>query len=60
VLGWIVRILFVAAAPIAGLLVARDSLNFGVMQGFVAIILIVACIGLAAAWTRPRPPSSLA
>ena len=59
-LGWIVRILFVVAAPLAGLLVARDSLNFGVMQGFVAIILIVACIGLAAAWTRPRPPSSQA
>jgi len=49
VLGWIVRILFVAAAPIAGLLVARDSLNFGVMQGFVAIILIVACCRVDAA-----------
>ena len=59
-LGWIVRILFVAAAPIAALFVARDSLNFGVMQGFVAIILVAACIGLDAAWTlrRPRPTSS--
>lgn len=58
-LGWIVRILFVAAAPIAALFVTRDSLNFGIIQVFIAIILIAACIGLAAAWThhRVRAPS---
>jgi hypothetical protein len=28
-LGWIVRILFILAAPIAALFVARDALNFG-------------------------------
>jgi hypothetical protein len=37
-LGWIVRILFVLAAPIAALLVSRDALNFGLVQTLVAIV----------------------
>lgn len=58
-LGWIVRILFILAAPIAALLVSRDALNFDLVQTLVAIVLIVAFIGLAATWTarRPRAPS---
>jgi hypothetical protein len=58
-LGWIVRILFILAAPIAALLVSRDALNFGLVQTLVAIVLIVAFVGLAAAWTArgPRAPS---
>jgi hypothetical protein len=54
-LGWIVRILFMLAAPIAALLVSRDALNFGLVQTFVAMILIVAFVGLAAAWTLRAP-----
>ena len=54
-LGWIVRILFILAAPIAALLVSRDTLNFGLVQTFVAMILVVAFIGLAAVWTARRP-----
>ncbi|WP_426408510.1 hypothetical protein [Bradyrhizobium ganzhouense] len=54
-LGWIVRILFTLAAPIAALLVSRDTLNFGLVQTFVAMILIVAFVGLAAAWTARGP-----
>jgi hypothetical protein len=58
-LAWIVRILFIMAAPIAALLVPRDSLNFSLLQTMIAIILLVAFIGLAAALTgrRPRTPS---
>jgi len=58
-LGWIIRILFILAAPIAALLVSRDALNFGLVQTLVAIALIVALVGLAAAWTSrgPRAPS---
>jgi hypothetical protein len=58
-LGWIVRILFILAAPIAALLVSRDALNFGLVQTFVAMFLVVALVGLAAAWTArpPRTPS---
>ncbi len=57
-LGWIVRILFIMAAPIEALLVARDALNFGLVQTLVAIVLIVAFVGLAAAWTARRPRST--
>ena len=58
-LGWIVRLLFILAAPIAALLVSRDALNFDLVQTLVAIVLIVAFVGLAAAWTArgPRAPS---
>ena len=38
--GWIVRILFVLAAPIAALLASRDALNFCLVQTLVTIILI--------------------
>jgi len=50
-LGWIVRILFILAAPIAALPVSLDAPNFGLVQTLVAIVLIVAFVGLAAAWT---------
>jgi hypothetical protein len=57
--SWIVRILFILAAPITALLVSRDALNFGLIQTLVAIVLIVAFVALASAWTtrRPRAPS---
>lgn len=54
-LGWIVRILFVLAAPIAALLVSRDELNFGLVQTFVAMLLLVGIVGLATAWSALGP-----
>jgi hypothetical protein len=55
-LSWIVRIFFALAAPIAGLFVSRDVLNFDVIQTMVAIILIVAFVAVLALWPRrPRP-----
>jgi len=54
-LSWIVRILFILAAPIAALLVSKDALNFGLVQTLVAIVLIVAFVGLAAAWCTSGP-----
>lgn len=63
-LGWIVRILFVIAAPITALFVARDALNFGLIQTFVAMLLVTALVGLIAAYSgrsrrahRPRTSS---
>ena len=57
-LGWIVRILFILAAPIAALMVSRDALNFGLIQTVVAMILVTGIVGLAAAlsagWHRTR------
>lgn len=54
-LAWIVRILLILAAPIAALLVPHDALNFGIVQTFVAMILMVTFVGLAAAWTARGP-----
>ena len=54
-LGWIVRILFILAAPIAALLVSRDELNFGLVQTFVAMFLLIGFVGLAAAWSARGP-----
>lgn len=50
-LTWIVRILLILAAPIAALLVARDTLQFGLVQTFVAMILLIVVLGLVAVWT---------
>jgi len=57
-LSWIVRILFILAGSIAALLVSRDALNFGLARTTVAIILLVAFVALAAAWTARRPKRS--
>jgi hypothetical protein len=54
--AWIIRVLFILAAPITALFVSKDALNFGVIETFVAIILIVAFAGLAAAWSMYRSP----
>jgi hypothetical protein len=58
-LSWIVRILFILAAPITALLVSPDALNFGLVETMVAIILMVAFVAVGAAWTarKPRAPS---
>ncbi|MEH2481281.1 hypothetical protein V1282_004638 [Nitrobacteraceae bacterium AZCC 2146] len=51
----IARILLLLAAPIAALFVARDALNFGVVQMVVATILFTAMVAAAAFWPRRRP-----
>jgi hypothetical protein len=56
-MAWIVRIFFILATPIAALLVGKDSLNFDIVQLFVAIILMIALIGVGAAWSAYRPGS---
>jgi hypothetical protein len=44
----ILRVLLLIAAPITALFVSRDALNFGVMQTFIAVILIAAfCLAVA-------------
>lgn len=49
-MGLILRVVMFAAAPIAALFVARDSLNFGIIQTMIAIILIVAVLIAVAIW----------
>jgi hypothetical protein len=50
-LGWFVRILFAIAAPITALFVARDALNFGLIQTIVTMLLVTVLVGLVAAYT---------
>ena len=50
-LGWIVRIIFVIAAPITALFAARDALNFGLIQTIVAMLLVTALVGLIATYS---------
>lgn len=51
-LSWIVRLLFMLAAPIAALIVSRDALNFDLIQTMVAIILVVVFVAVIAFWPK--------
>ncbi|MBC9881148.1 hypothetical protein G8O24_27850 [Bradyrhizobium sp. INPA01-394B] len=51
-LGWLVRILFALAAPITALFVARDALNFGLIQTVVTVLLVTALVWLIAVYTE--------
>ena len=46
----LVRIVLAAAGSLAALLVARDSPNFGVVQGMLAIVVLVCAVGLIVLW----------
>ncbi|MDB5501512.1 MAG: hypothetical protein JWR89_1414 [Tardiphaga sp.] len=50
----IARLLLFLAAPIAALFVARDALNFGVVQMIVATILFAVLVAAAAFWPWRR------
>jgi hypothetical protein len=50
----ILRILMFVAAPIAGLFVARDTLNFDILQTMITILLIIGVLILVATWPRSR------
>jgi len=52
-IGWLIRLVLVAAGAVAALFVARDAENFGVVQGMVAVALIAAVV-LAFALTRKK------
>jgi hypothetical protein len=51
---WILRILMFVAAPIAGLFVARDTLNFTILQTMITILLIVGVLILVAVWPKSK------
>ena len=46
----ILRILMFVAAPIAGLFVARDTLNFTILQTSIVRLLIVGVLIVVAVW----------
>ncbi|MBN9598604.1 MAG: hypothetical protein J0G28_02875 [Afipia sp.] len=48
----LIRLLLALAAPITALFVARDALNFDVVQTFVAVGLVAVLCIIAAFWPR--------
>lgn len=54
----ILRLLMFLAAPIAALFVARDSLNFGIVQTMIMMLLVIAILCAVAIWPRrnKKPP----
>ena len=50
----IFRILFVIAVAITALFVARDALNFTIIQTFVAVLLVTAIVGAGSLWSVRR------
>ena len=49
-LNWILRPIMAIAAVIAGWVVARDAVNFSVIEMVVGLLLITALVGLATCW----------
>ncbi|MDR6288156.1 MULTISPECIES: hypothetical protein [Inquilinus] len=47
----LIRLVLVAAGLIAALFVAQEAPNFGVLQAFIGMLLIVALVGVLA-WLR--------
>jgi hypothetical protein len=54
-MAWLIRIFFIMAAPIAALLVERETLTFDIVQTFIAIILMTALVGVGAVWAAHHP-----
>jgi hypothetical protein len=52
-IGWIARLLLLAAGAVTALFVARDATNFDVVQGMVAVALFAAVV-LAVALLRRK------
>jgi len=53
-LSLIFRIVFIAAGALTALFVARDALNFTIIQTFVAVLLVTAVVGAGSLWSMRR------
>jgi hypothetical protein len=51
---WLLRLLSILAAAITSLFVARDALNFGIIETLLMITLVVAIAVIAVAWKIRR------
>lgn len=52
----ILRILIAITVPITALFVARDTLNFTILQAFIVMLVIVLALLAAAIWQYYRQP----
>jgi uncharacterized membrane protein YoaK (UPF0700 family) len=50
--GWIVRLLMIAAGVVTGWFVAKDAPIFGVAQVMVALLLLTFIVAVLAFWPR--------
>ena len=46
----VIRILLAAGGSLAALFVARDSPNFGVVQGLLSTVVLVCAVGIIVLW----------
>jgi hypothetical protein len=53
-MAWLLRLLSILAAAITSLFVARDALNFGIIETLLMITLVVAIAVISVAWKIPR------
>jgi hypothetical protein len=51
---WLLRLLSILTAAITSLFVARDALNFGIIETLLMITLVVAIAVIAVAWKIRR------
>ncbi len=54
----LVRLLLALAAPVTTLFVARDSLNFGIIQTLVATVIAAIVVIIFAFWPYIRKPKA--
>ena len=50
----IFRIVFIIAGAVTALFLARDALNFTIIQTFVAVLLVTAIVGAGSLWSVRR------
>jgi hypothetical protein len=53
-MAWLLRLLSILAAAITSLFVARDALNFGIIETLLMITLVVAAAVITVAWKIRR------
>jgi predicted signal transduction protein with EAL and GGDEF domain len=53
-IGFVVRILLALGGSLAALFVARDSPNFGVVQGMLSTVVLVCVVLLVVLWRWKR------
>jgi hypothetical protein len=53
-MAWLLRLLSILAAAITSRFVARDALNFGIIETLLMITLVLAAAVIAVAWRMRR------
>lgn len=53
-MAWLLRLVWIAAAAITSLFVARDALNFGFVETIITVVLMIAVAIMVVGWTMRR------